>query len=69
MTGLTEFEIEQMIQDLDAMADKLFGAEQNFLGNQVQEIAYLLSANVDEAAEEDGQPDEMQEWESFDPDC
>ena len=69
MTGLTEFEIEQMIQDLDAMADKLFGAEQNFLGNQAQEIAYLLSANMDEAAEADGQPDEMQEWESFDPDC
>ena len=51
MTGLTEFEIEQMIQDLEAIADKLFAAEQNFLGNQVQEIAYLLSANIDEVEE------------------
>lgn len=48
MEKLTEFEIEQMIQDLDAIADKLFASEENFLGNQVQEIAYLLSAKVDE---------------------
>lgn len=68
MTKLTQFEMEEMVIELEAMADKLFGAEENFLGNQVQEIAYLLSANIDEE-EADGQPDEMQEWESFDPDC
>lgn len=51
MTGLTEFEMEEMIIELEAIADKLFGAEQNFLGNQVQEIAYLLSANMDEVEE------------------
>lgn len=48
MTKLTEFEIEQMIQDLDAMADKLFEAGENYLGNQLQELVYLLDAKVSE---------------------
>ena len=29
----------------------------------------LDEADEDEEAESDGQPDEAQEWESFDPDC
>jgi hypothetical protein len=28
-----------------------------------------LSEDLQDAAERDGQPDESQEWESFDPDC
>jgi hypothetical protein len=53
MLKLTQTEMEQMIEQLDAMADRLFAAEQNFLGNQVQEVAYLLSANVEECEEDD----------------
>ena len=41
---LTVAEANEMIEQLDAMADRLFAAEKNYLGNQVQELAYLLSA-------------------------
>jgi hypothetical protein len=35
------------------------------------DVADMMRANdiLDEEDEDDGQPDEMQEWESFDPDC
>jgi hypothetical protein len=35
------------------------------------EVADMMRCNdiLDEEEEDDGQPDEMQEWESFDPDC
>jgi hypothetical protein len=35
------------------------------------DVADMMRANdiLDEEEEDDGQPDEMQEWESFDPDC
>jgi len=34
-------------------------------------VAEMMRANdiLQEEAEDDGQPDEAQEWESFDPDC
>ena len=34
-------------------------------------VAQMMRANdiLQEEAEDDGQPDEAQEWESFDPDC
>jgi hypothetical protein len=36
------------------------------------DVADMMRANdilLEEDEEDDGQPDEMQEWESFDPDC
>lgn len=35
------------------------------------DVADMMRCNdiLDEEDEDDGQPDEMQEWESFDPDC
>ena len=35
------------------------------------DVADMMRANdiLEEEDEDDGQPDEMQEWESFDPDC
>ena len=33
------------------------------------EVADMMRANDILEEEDDGQPDEMQEWESFDPDC
>jgi hypothetical protein len=34
------------------------------------DVADMMRANdILEEDEDDGQPDEMQEWESFDPDC
>ena len=35
------------------------------------DVADMMRANdiLDEEDEDDGQPDEQQEWESFDPDC
>jgi hypothetical protein len=45
---LTATEAEVMIAELDAIADRLFLAGNNFLGNQVQEIAYCVEANLQE---------------------
>jgi hypothetical protein len=34
------------------------------------DVADMMRANdILDEVEDDGQPDEMQEWESFDPDC
>jgi hypothetical protein len=33
------------------------------------DVADMMRANDILEEEDDGQPDEMQEWESFDPDC
>lgn len=54
------------IEQLEAIADELFAEGKNFLGNQLLEVVYALEA---EAAEADGQPTELEEWMSFDPDC
>ena len=48
---LTVEEANAMIADLDAMADRLFLAGSNYLGNQVQELAYLLSAQFSDEEE------------------
>ena len=61
-----ELTMQTRIEQLEALADELFAEGRNFLGNQLLEVVYALEA---ELAESDGQPDEMQEWESFDPDC
>ena len=45
---LTVEEANAMIAELDAIADRLFLAGRNYLGNNVQELAYLLSAQLDE---------------------
>ena len=45
---ITVDEANEIIAQLDAIADRLFLADNNFLGNQVQELAYLLSAQFDE---------------------
>jgi len=56
----------ERIEQLTALADELFAEGRNYLGNQLLAVAESLA---EELAESDGQPDEMQEWESFDPDC
>lgn len=42
---------EQMIQQLETIADALFAEGKNYLGNNVQEIVYCLEANAEEEAE------------------
>jgi hypothetical protein len=61
--------MQARIEQLEQIADELFAEGKNSLGNQLLEIVYCLEAEAEELAESDGQPDEMQEWESFDPDC
>lgn len=58
--------MQTRIEQLEAIADELFAEGKNYLGNQLLEIVYCLEA---EAAEDDGQPTEQEEWMSFDPDC
>jgi hypothetical protein len=48
---LTRAEAELMIEQLDTIADRLFSAGYNTLGNNVQEVVYCMSANVAEAEE------------------
>jgi hypothetical protein len=47
-TPLTTAEAEQIIAELDAIADRLFLAGNNYLGNTVQEVAYCVEANLAE---------------------
>jgi hypothetical protein len=46
---LTTAEAELMIEQLDTIADRLFSAGNNTLGNAVQEVAYCVEANLQEA--------------------
>jgi hypothetical protein len=46
---LTTAEAELMIEQLDTIADRLFSAGYNTLGNAVQEVAYCVEANLQEA--------------------
>jgi hypothetical protein len=46
---LTTTEAELMIEQLDTIADRLFSAGYNTLGNAVQEAAYCVEANLQEA--------------------
>ena len=48
---LTAAEAEQIIAQLDAIADRLFLAGNNFLGNTVQEVTYCVHANLAEIEE------------------
>jgi hypothetical protein len=47
---LTTAEAELMIEQLDTIADRLFSAGNNTLGNAVQEVVYCMEANVAEQA-------------------
>jgi hypothetical protein len=40
-----------MIEQLEAIADRLFLAGNNYLGNTVQEVVYCVHANLAEAEE------------------
>jgi hypothetical protein len=48
---LTATEAEAIVTQLEAIADRLFEAGNNFLGNQVQEVVYCVHANLAEADE------------------
>jgi hypothetical protein len=48
---LTTAEAELMIEQLDTIADRLFLAGYNTLGNAVQETAYCMEANLAEQLE------------------
>jgi hypothetical protein len=48
---LTATEATAMIEQLDAIADRLFLAGNNTLGNAVQEVVYCMDANKAEAEE------------------
>ncbi len=43
---LTAEEAENMVAQLDAIADRLFAAGRNTAGNATQEVAYLLHATL-----------------------
>jgi len=45
---LTQLEAEAMIEQLEAVADRLFLAGYNTLGNSVQETVYCMEANLAE---------------------
>jgi hypothetical protein len=40
--------MEKEIEQLEALADKLFAEGKNYLGNKVQEIVYCLEAEQEE---------------------
>ena len=48
---LTTVEATAMIEQLEAIADRLFLAGNNTLGNAVQETVYCMEANLAEAEE------------------
>ena len=48
---LTATEATEMIAQLDAIADRLFLAGNNAIGNAVQEVVYCMEANLAEAEE------------------
>jgi hypothetical protein len=50
---LTHAEAKLMIEQLDTIADRLFSAGYNTLGNSVQETAYCVEANLLQEAESD----------------
>ena len=49
---LTVEQTKQMIEQLDTIADTLFLAGNNTLGNNVQEVAYCLEAQLEEILEQ-----------------
>ena len=48
---LTATEATEMIAQLEQIADRLFLAGNNTLGNNVQEVIYCMEANIAEAEE------------------
>jgi hypothetical protein len=46
---LTNTEATAMIEQLEAIADRLFLAGYNTLGNNIQEVVYCMEANLAEA--------------------
>ncbi len=48
---LTAEQAQQIIASLEAIADTLFAANKNYLGNTVQEVVYSLEAEEAEWAE------------------
>ena len=48
---LTATEAAAMIEQLAAIADRLFLAGNNTLGNAVQEVVYCMEANLEEQLE------------------
>ncbi len=48
---LTKAEAETMIEQLETIADRLFLAGNNTLGNNIQEVIYCMEANLAEAEE------------------
>jgi hypothetical protein len=46
---LTTVEATAMIEQLEAVADRLFLAGNNAIGNAVQEVVYCMEANLAEA--------------------
>ena len=48
---LTEIEATAMVAQLEAIADRLFLAGNNTLGNAVQETVYCMEANLAEQLE------------------
>jgi hypothetical protein len=47
---LTTTEVEAMLTQLEAIADRLFLAGNNTLGNNIQEVIYCMEANLAEQA-------------------
>jgi hypothetical protein len=48
---LTTVEATAIIEQLEAIADRLFLAGNNTLGNNIQEVIYCMEANAAEAEE------------------
>jgi hypothetical protein len=79
---LTKQEQIERLQDCIALLEDVDARQQAALGasdvtydnhNRIQDLIFDFQADIDvlteDEAEYDGQPDEMQEWHDFDPDC
>lgn len=79
---LTKQEQIERLQDCIALLEDVDAKQQAALGasdvtydnhNRIQDLIFDFQADIDvlteDEAEYDGQPDEMQEWHDFDPDC
>ncbi len=49
---LTTVEATAMIEQLEKIADRLFLAGNNTLGNNIQEVIYCIEANLEEVEEQ-----------------
>lgn len=70
---ITQIELDLQTGDLTALEELLKRVPEQVLESYLPEVDFEnLEIEIDDIShlnENDGQPDEMQEWHDFDPDC